>query len=93
MSRDEHVAEEITQETFLKALKSIDSFKGNCKKSVWLCQIAKNTHFNYQAKHAKPYALIEVQEDDVYVSSAIKVLMSYSCTKKMHFSYIKSFML
>ncbi|MGN0448326.1 MAG: RNA polymerase sigma factor [Acutalibacteraceae bacterium] len=42
---DELWAEEITQEAFFKALKSIDSFRGECKLSVWLCQIAKNTFF------------------------------------------------
>ncbi|MCM1165404.1 MAG: sigma-70 family RNA polymerase sigma factor [Lachnospiraceae bacterium] len=40
---DEGFAEEITQESFFKALKSIDKFRGGCKLSVWLCQIAKNT--------------------------------------------------
>lgn len=47
LSRDQQIAEEITQETFVKALKNIDQFKGNCKISVWLCQIAKNTYFKY----------------------------------------------
>lgn len=50
LSRDAHVAEEITQETFFKALKNIDSFRGQCKLYVWLCQIAKNTYFTYAAK-------------------------------------------
>jgi RNA polymerase sigma-70 factor (ECF subfamily) len=45
LSRNETIAEEITQETFFKALKNIDKFKGNCKISVWLCQIAKNTYY------------------------------------------------
>lgn len=40
------LAEELTQETFFKALKSIDKFKGECKMRVWLCQIAKNTYFS-----------------------------------------------
>ena len=40
------MAEEITQEAFFKALKSIDTFRGECKLSVWLCQIAKNTFFS-----------------------------------------------
>jgi len=53
MCRDEHVAEEITQETFYKALKNIDSFQGNCKLNVWLCQIAKNTFYSYHAKQNK----------------------------------------
>lgn len=45
LTRDEHIAEEITQETFFKALKTIDRFDGRCKIYVWLCQIAKNTYF------------------------------------------------
>lgn len=35
-------AEELTQETFYKMIKYIDTFKGNCKLSSWLCEIAKN---------------------------------------------------
>ncbi len=45
LSKNEIWAEEITQEAFFKALKSIDSFRGECKLSVWLCQIAKNTFY------------------------------------------------
>lgn len=45
LSNDQYVAEEITQETFYKALKNIDNFKGNSHIKVWLCQIAKNTYF------------------------------------------------
>lgn len=40
---DEEFAEEITQESFFKALKSANKFRGGCKLSVWLCQIVKNT--------------------------------------------------
>lgn len=50
LCRDEHLAEEVTQETFFKALKSMDSFRGQCKLYVWLCQIAKNTYFTLSAK-------------------------------------------
>ena len=50
LCRDAHMAEEITQETFFKALKSIDSFRGQCKLYVWLCQIAKNTYFSMAAR-------------------------------------------
>ena len=51
LCRDEHMAEEVTQETFFKALKSIDSFRGQCKLYVWLCQIAKNTYYSMAAKN------------------------------------------
>ncbi|RCX15369.1 RNA polymerase sigma-70 factor (ECF subfamily) [Fontibacillus phaseoli] len=64
LSRNETLSEEVTQETFFKALKSIDSFKGNCKLSVWLCQIAKNTYFTHLDKQ-KRYA----PEDEGTVAS------------------------
>lgn len=53
LSRDQQMAEEITQETFARAVKSIDQFKGNCKISVWLCQIAKNTYFKHMDKQKR----------------------------------------
>ena len=47
LSSDKDCAEELTQETFFKALKSIDSFRGDCEISTWLCQIAKNCFYTY----------------------------------------------
>ncbi len=46
LSRNDQVAEEVTQETFFKAMKSLGKFKGDCDVRVWLCQIAKNTYYN-----------------------------------------------
>ena len=51
LCQNHSLAEEITQESFFKALKSIDSFNGNCKISTWLCKIARNTLFSYTKKH------------------------------------------
>lgn len=53
LSGDEHIAEDITSETFFKALKSIDSFRGECEIRVWLCQIAKNSYYTYVKKNSK----------------------------------------
>lgn len=50
LCRNEAMAEEITQETFFKALESIDSFQGKCSIYAWLCQIAKNTYFSHCKK-------------------------------------------
>lgn len=47
LSSDKDCAEELTQETFFRALKSIDSFRGDCEISTWLCQIAKNCFYTY----------------------------------------------
>ncbi|VXC32323.1 RNA polymerase sigma factor [Bacillus sp. 349Y] len=67
MSRNEKLAEEITQETFFKALKAIDGFKGQCKMSVWLCQIAKNTYFTHLSKQKRlvPEEVVESSGDAV----------------------------
>ena len=46
LTYDQDIAEDITQETFCKATTHIKEFRGDCKISVWLCQIAKNLWFN-----------------------------------------------
>lgn len=51
LSGNDHIAEEITSDTFLKALQSIQSFRGDCDVRVWLCQIAKNSFLTYIKKH------------------------------------------
>lgn len=50
LSGDEHIAEEITSETFLKVMKSIGDFCGECDMRVWICQIAKNMYYSYLKK-------------------------------------------
>lgn len=48
---DGGLSEELTQETFYQAIKSIDRYDGSCKMSTWLCAIAKNQLFVYRKKH------------------------------------------
>lgn len=60
LCRNEHIAEEITQETFFKVLKKMDTFKGQCKVNVWITQIAKNTFYNYcREKKLDPESSLE----------------------------------
>ena len=47
LSNSETIAEEITQETFMKALKALDRFDGSKDIKAWLFTIAKNTYFTY----------------------------------------------
>lgn len=39
---EEELAEELTQETFYQAVRSVDRYDGSCKVSTWLCQIVKH---------------------------------------------------
>ncbi len=61
MSGNEDLAEELTQETFYQAIKSIGRFDGSCKISTWLCSIAKNQLLAYRRKHPE-YADIDSAE-------------------------------
>lgn len=50
ISKDRQIAEDITQETFFKALKEIKNFRGDCSVKSWLCQIAKNLYISQTRK-------------------------------------------
>ena len=50
LSGDPQVAEEITQETFFRALGSLDRFRGDSSVKSWLCAIAKNRWISEQRK-------------------------------------------
>lgn len=50
VSRNEPLAEELTQETFFKAMKTLGSFRGDCDVRVWLTQIAKNLYLSHCRK-------------------------------------------
>ena len=49
-TRNEDLAEELTQETFFQAIRSSDRFDESCKVSTWLCGIAKNVLLTYRQK-------------------------------------------
>ena len=47
LCRDETLAEDILQDTMLKAVQQIDKFEGRCSVKTWLCTIARNLYLNY----------------------------------------------
>lgn len=42
LAKKQHIAEEITQETFYRALTAKSMFRGESNELTWLCAIAKN---------------------------------------------------
>lgn len=50
---DSDLAEELTQETFFQAVKSIHKFEGKSDIFTWLCSIAKNQLYSYFKKNNK----------------------------------------
>ena len=59
---EQDTAEELTQETFYQAVRSIDRFDGSCKVSVWLCQIAKHLWYQHLRKANRETELPEEAE-------------------------------
>lgn len=43
-------AEDLTQETFMRAFRQLGSFRSEAKFSTWLCQIAVNLGLNWRAR-------------------------------------------
>ena len=84
LSHDPHVAEEVTQETFFKALKSIDSFRGQCRLYVWLCQIAKNTYYTYAQKQQKEGSEQEVSSGDSMEEKLLTKETAFEIHKLLH---------
>lgn len=64
LSHNEDLAEELTQETFFRAMRTIHSYDGSCKLSVWLCQIGKHLWYQWLEKHRRyqPMELLEEVE-------------------------------
>lgn len=70
-------AEDLTSETFLKAIIKIDSFDGRGRPSTWLCTIGKNLYINErkrrkrhvpleEARMAEGYSMEEKLEDKLF---------------------------
>ncbi len=86
LCRDEVLAEEITQEAFFKALKSIDTFRGECKLSVWLCQIAKNTFYTAAKRQQRQveYALELIQSEESIAQEISDKETSFQIHRLLH---------
>jgi len=51
--KNAHLAEEITQEVFFKALKTKAGYRSEASEFTWLCAIAKNTCMDELRKHSR----------------------------------------
>ncbi len=62
LSHNEDLAEDLTQETFFRAMRTMSNYDGSCKLSVWLCQIAKHIWYQWLEKHSR-FKQVEFSED------------------------------
>ena len=76
LTHNNDISEELTQETFYRAVRKIDKYKGECKISVWLCQIAKNLWYdecrkNKRTINTREDCLIDIQETNTLEEEVI----------------------
>lgn len=75
LCHDEELAEELTQDTFFKAMKNYESFRGDCKISTWLCQIAKHSFSLYDKRRKRNVALDAVSNELADDTNSIEILL------------------
>ena len=88
---DRDLAEDLTQETFLRAIRRSDTFRGDAKVSTWLCQIAKYTFWQYLEKNNK-FNQISIEEameiptgelvEEMYIKNETNKAL-YECIEKL----------
>lgn len=63
LTQDEALAEEITQETFFKALKAVDKFDGSKDVRAWLFTIARNAYYDHCRAQKRTIAREELPQE------------------------------
>ena len=66
LTQNREISEDLTQETFFLAVKNINKFRGECKLSVWLCQIAKHLWYKELKKKNNNISLEDINENTLY---------------------------
>ena len=84
LTKNESLAEELTQEAFFKALKSIEQFDGRCRLYVWLCQIAKTTYFTRYRKEIRQQQELELQDSFSFEDKLLNKETAFDIHKVLH---------
>lgn len=79
--KNSHLAEEITQEVFFKALKAKTGYRGEASEFTWLCAIAKNTCIDEMRKQER---LRDSKEEVVSDINVEKLLEDKQTTLRIH---------
>jgi len=62
--RSEEDALDVAQETFLKAFRSLNSFRGDCRFSTWLYKICRNAALDYLRAEQRRRTVSLTEEDE-----------------------------
>lgn len=88
---DYHVAEEITQEVFVRAFKSMNSFRGDSSAYTWLYRIALNLSRNHLNRKSKiSFRPLKIEEkEDVLTESPEEKMVRKDLSRKIRDSIMQ----
>ena len=78
------MAEELTQETFYRAIQSIETFRGTCKLSVWLCQIGKNLYLSQLRRERRRQQISETDQRQTFHPDPEEALLRHDTAMILH---------
>ncbi len=84
LTANEDLAEELTEETFFKALRALNKFNGSCDVRVWLCQIAKNSYYTYLKKQKQIVDQEDLSSIEATEKSIEKLLIDKEAAFQLH---------
>ena len=97
LCRNASLADELAQETFFRAMRSLDKFDGRCQVDVWLCQIAKNAFYSYYRKHKNTENVLPEIDSGLSVEGAVldheQAMAIYEKLHDLNEPYMEVFML
>ena len=62
LCHEEALADDLTSECFLKAMRAIGRFRGECELRVWLCQIVKRLYLDHLKRSGRELPQDELPE-------------------------------
>ncbi len=83
LCNNKDMAEELTQETFCRAIESSHRYDGSCKITTWLCQIAKHLWYQELAKQKRRQA-IPLEDATLPTASSIEETYCFKEEKMMY---------
>ena len=97
LCRDAPLAEELAQETFFRAMQSLNKFDGRCRVDVWLCQIARNAYYSHcRRKKKKKHVLPEIDSGQDMQNTILdqeQAMIIYAHLHELNEPYKEVFML
>ena len=83
LTHNEDISEELTQETFVIAVKEIKKFRAECKISLWLCQIAKHLWYKELKKKNRHISLENISNDLLYSNTTEEIVLKKEARLKL----------